>query len=297
MSDAPAHAPVRSILLMLGAVSLFPLMDAVAKQLVASYDVLQVVCARFVFHLALISLLFLRRPPHRPGRTRNVRLQVARSALLMTATVLFFTALRYIPLADAVAINFTAPLLMVLLSIPLLGERVGPRRWTAVGIGFLAMLVIIRPGTGVFHWASFLVVGAATCYSLYQIVTRRLSTIDDPLTTLFFSGLMGAIVFSFLVPFAWRAPSAADWVLLALVGIIGALSHYALIRAVAGAPVSMLAPFGYVQIVTATAIGYVWFGDFPDSLTILGASTIILCGLYVAHREAVAGRKAAAGSR
>ena len=290
------HAPLRGIALILGAVSLFPIMDAVAKYLVAEHDVIQVVWARYVFHFGLISLLFLRRAAARPRWTRNIRLQIVRSVLLMSATVLFFNALRFIPLADAVSINFTAPLVMVALSIPLLGEHVGPRRWVAVAIGFLAMLIIIRPGTGVFHWASFLVLGSATCYALYQIVTRRLSAIDHPLTTLFFSGLMGAVVFTLLVPFFWRSPTALDWVLLGLVGFFGALAHYALIRAVEGAPVSLLAPFTYTQIIMATAIGYVWFGDFPDRFTILGAAIIILCGLYVAHREAVARRKAAAGS-
>jgi drug/metabolite transporter (DMT)-like permease len=289
------HAPLRGIALILAAVALFPVMDAMAKHLVVEYDVIQVVWARYVFHLGFLFLLFLLRATTRPRWTRNIRLQIARSVLLMTATVLFFNALRFIPLADAVAINFTAPLLMVALSIPLLGEHAGPRRWVAVAIGFLAMLIIIRPGTGVFHWASFLVLGAATCYALYQIVTRRLSATDHPLTTLFFSGLMGAIVFTILVPYFWRWPSAIDWVLLALVGIVGALAHYALIRAVEGAAVSLLAPFSYTQIIMATAIGYLWFGDFPDRFTILGAAIIILCGLYIAHREAVAARVKAVG--
>lgn len=275
--------------------SLFPVMDAVAKYLVAEYDMIQVVWARYVFHLGLISLLLLRPAAARPRWTRATRLQIVRSLLLMSATVLFFNALRFIPLADAVSLNFTAPLLIVAFSIPLLGEHVGPRRWIAVAIGFLAMMIIIRPGSGVFHWASLLVVASATCYALYQIVTRRLSAIDHPLTTLFFSGLMGAFVFTLLVPFYWRWPTAVDWVLLALVGIIGALAQYALIRAVEGAALSLLAPFTYTQIIMATAIGYLWFGDFPDRFTILGAAIIILCGLYIAHREAVSAHKATAG--
>jgi drug/metabolite transporter (DMT)-like permease len=289
------HAPLRGIALTLGAMSLFPVMDAVAKYLVAEYDMIQVVWARYVFHLGLISLLLLRPAAARPRWTRATRLQIVRSLLLMSATVLFFNALRFIPLADAVSLNFTAPLLIVAFSIPLLGEHVGPRRWIAVAIGFLAMMIIIRPGSGVFHWASLLVVASATCYALYQIVTRRLSAIDHPLTTLFFSGLMGAFVFTLLVPFYWRWPTAVDWVLLALVGIIGALAQYALIRAVEGAALSLLAPFTYTQIIMATAIGYLWFGDFPDRFTILGAAIIILCGLYIAHREAVSAHKATAG--
>lgn len=293
------HEPLRATALILVTLSLFPVMDSCAKYLVQNgYDFIQVVWARYAFHVGVMVLfmassrrrLWLRLP-------RGPGLQLLRAVLLMAATAFFFAALRVIDLAEAVAVNFVAPLLVVVFSVLLLGERVGPRRWGAVIVGFVAILIILRPGTGVFQWASLLVVGAATCNALHQIVTRKLSPIDHPMTTLFVSGLLGAVCLSVIVPFHWRDPDLLGWGLMAGIGGIGAVSHYTLIRAFQYAPASMLAPFGYSQIVVATAIGYVLFGNFPDAWTILGAALIIASGLYVAYREAIARRLSRAAGR
>lgn len=296
VSSEARHEPLRAIVLILITLSLFPVMDSGAKYLVQNgYDFVQVVWARYVFHVAAMLVflvssqrrLWLRRP-------RGPGLQLIRAVLLMGATALFFAALRVIDLAEAVAVNFVAPLMVVVFSVVLLGEKVGPRRWGAVGVGFLAILIILRPGTGVFQWASLLVVGAAACNALHQLVTRKLSVIDHPMTTLFISGLVGAVCLSAIVPFHWRDPDLLGWGLMVGIGMLGAMSHYTLIRAFQYAPASMLAPFGYTQIVVATVIGYVVFDNFPDLWTIFGALLIIASGLYVAYREAITRRLARA---
>jgi len=285
-----AASPTRGIALAVAAVSLFPVMDGLVKYISADYHVTQIVWARYVFHLVVVVAVALRGRVLHYAKTRRLGLQLLRSVLLMAATVIFFAALQFVPLADAVAVNFTAPLFVVAFSIPLLGERVDGRRWLAVAVGFAAVLVIVRPGLGLFHWASLMPVGSACCYALYQIITRRLAALDHPYTTLFYLGAVGAPCFSLAMPFVWTNPDAADWALLVTIGCIGGLSQYLLIRAFQHAPASTLAPFSYLQIVSATLVGYLLFGDFPDRWTFVGAALLILCGLSLARHETLAGR-------
>ena len=296
MSETAKPSTLPGIALFIAAVCLFPFMDAMAKYLSAEYHVAQIVWARYTFHLIVVAAL-LRGSLIRYMRSRNLKLQGLRTVLMIGATLLFFTALRYIPLANAIAINFLAPLLVVTFSVPLLKEKVEPVRWLAVAVGFCAVLLIIRPGVDGFQWASLLVVCSASCYALYQLVTRRLSTVDHPFTTLFYSGIGGFVVFSIWAPFEWKSPSLVAWLLMVSMGLIGGLSHYFLIRAFALAPASVLAPFNYGTIVVGTGIGYVWFGNFPDQWTIAGTIILIISGLSLAFREARIGmtaRRAAA---
>ncbi len=291
MSETAKTSTLPGIALFVSAVCLFPFMDATAKYLTAEYHVAQIVWARYTFHLVVVALL-LRASLLKYMRSRSLRLQIVRTVLMIGATLLFFTALRFVPLANAIAINFLAPLLVVSFSAPLLKEKVEPVRWLAVAIGFVAVLLIIRPGLHGFQWASLLVVCSASCYALYQLVTRRLSTVDHPFTTLFYSGIGGFLVFSLWAPFEWKDPDTAAWLLMVLMGVIGGLSHYFLIKAFAHAPASVLAPFNYGTIVVGTAIGYVWFGNFPDQWAIAGTVILIVSGLSLAWREARAGMTA-----
>lgn len=285
-----AVAPLRGIGLIFLSACLFPVMDAIAKHLGEQYPIAQVVWARYVFHVLVVSGLLLRTRVVHFAKTRRLGLQLLRAALLMGATVLFFTALKFVPLANAIAINFTAPFLVVALSFPLLGERVGRHRWIAATVGLLAVLVIIRPGFDDFRWASLLVLCSAACYAIYQIVTRRIAAFDHPYTTLLYTGVFGAVCFSVAAPFTWIDPSPRGWAFMVAIGTVGALSQYFLIRAFHHAPASLLAPFGYVQIVVGTAISYAWFGDRPDPWTIAGAAIIVACGLSLAFRERQADR-------
>lgn len=273
------------ILFMVAGLAMFGLGEGAVKDLAQRYDTIQVVWARYMFHGLLFLAIFARTGIVNQIRTPRPFLQLGRSVLLLTATVLFFTALRFLPLADAVAINFVAPLLVTAFSIPILGERVGIRRWIAIGIGFLGVLVIIRPGTGTVHWAAILPLGTALCYSLYQIMTRIAARTDNSRTSLFWTSAVGILVMSSLAPFVWIAPSAFDWGLMVSTGLLFGFGHYLLIRGLEIAPVSVLSPFIYTQIIWATLMGYFVFGDFPDEFTVAGATLVIACGLYVWWRE------------
>jgi drug/metabolite transporter (DMT)-like permease len=297
-SPATETLPVKGILLMLTAGALFVCLDAVGKYLTSDYPVVEITWARFFFHLALFPLLLGAGRWRLVLRTNRIGLHVVRSLLLVGANFLFFLAVKFIPLANATAIGFIAPLLLVAFSVVLLGETVGPRRWAAVAIGFVAVFVIIRPGITGVHWAMFLPIGVALCFSLYQITTRMLGATDHWVTILFFTATGGLVVTSIAVPFVWVSPDLEGWALMALMGVFGAASHLVLIRAFTIAPASVLAPFAYVQLVWSILAGLILFGDFPDVWTLAGAAVIAASGLYVIHRERQIARaaRAAAGS-
>ena len=277
-------APGRGILWMLATTFCFVSMDALAKYLSQSYPVLQVVWARYVFHLLILALVLGPRLP-RVVRTGRLGLQFLRSLFLLGATGLFFAALSFIPLADATAIMFVAPILVTAMSVPLLGEHVGPQRWASVVVGFLGALVIIRPGSDAMEPAALLALGAASCYGFYQIATRRLSATDAPLTTLMYSAAVGVLVSCAVVPFFWVTPSPADWLAMMGLGLFGALGHFALIKAFQAATAVTVTPFGYVNLLWAVLFGFVLFGELPDAWTVLGAAIIAASGLYILHRE------------
>lgn len=263
---------------------LFVSMDALAKQLSQVYPVAQVVWARYLFHVLLMALFLGRRLPA-TLRTGRLGLQLLRSLFLLAATALFFTAISLMPLAETSAIMFVAPILVTALSLPLLGERVGPRRWTGVLVGFTGALIIIRPGGGAVQAAALFALGGATSYALYQITTRLLSRSDPPLTTLAYSASLGALASSAAVPFFWVAPDFTGWVTMVGLGLFGGLGHFTLIKAFEAAPAATVTPFGYTSLIWATLYGFFLFGDLPDLWTVVGAAVIAGSGLYIFHRE------------
>lgn len=289
LATKQATAGVRGILFMVTAGLSFVLMDATAKHLSQTYPVVQVVWARYLFHMLTLPLFLGGVRWAAVARTRRPGLQIARSVLLLASTFFFFLAVAFIPLATATSIGFVGPLLVTALSVPLLGETVGPRRWAAVIVGFAGVLIIIRPGPGMFgggaHWAMLLPLLVAVCFALYQISTRVLSRFDSWTTTLFYSASVGLVVMTALVPFHWRTPDLEGWAWMALLGAIGGFGHSMMIKAFAAAPASTLAPFTYLQLVWSTLIGWLAFGDFPDGWTLIGASIVAASGLYVLYRE------------
>jgi drug/metabolite transporter (DMT)-like permease len=274
----------RGIAWMLLTMFLFVSMDAIVKQLVQTYPLTQVAWARFFFHAILLAAVLGRRLPT-TFATRRRGLQILRSGLLLVTTLQFFGGLYFMPLADTTAIMQSAPLIVTALSLPLLGERVGVRRWTGVAVGFTGALVIIRPGTEAMQPAALLPLGAATTFALYQITTRILSRTDATLNTLMYTPLLGAAAMSVVAPFVWIMPDAEGWFLMALMGVFGGLGHFTLIRAFTWAPAASVSPFGYSALIWATLFGLVLFDDFPDSWTITGALVIVTSGLYILHRE------------
>ncbi len=276
----------RGIFLLCAGVAFFGIGEACVKTLAAEYDILQVVWARYVFHALVFLAIFSRSGIISQMKTSRPFLHIARSITLMIGTVSFFTALIYLSLPEAVAINFVAPLLVTALSIPFLGEKVGPRRWAAIFVGFLGVLVIIRPGLGVMHWAAFLPLITAISYAGYQIMTRIAGRTEDTKTSLFWTSTVGVIVMSCIVPFVWKTPNATAWVIMVATGAVFGFGHYLLIRAFEVAAVSTLSPFLYTQIIWVTIISIVVFDQFPDQFSILGAAIVIGSGLYIWHREA-----------
>jgi len=273
---------------MCAAVASFSCLDTTGKFLNHHMSTTEVVWVRYFFAFAL-TLLFSHPLKHRGlMRTSRPFMQAGRSALLLLSTGLNLFALRWLQLDEALSIIFATPLLVALLSVPLLGERVGWRRWTAIIIGFCGVLVVARPGFGGLHPAALLSLGATICYSFYVISTRILSRTDSNETTQFYTNLVGAVAMTLIVPFVWTPPdSVLVGGLMVLIGALGGGGHYLLIRAHRLAPASTLAPFIYTQMVWTTTLGFVAFGDVPHRWTIVGGLIVISSGLYLLHREAV----------
>jgi drug/metabolite transporter (DMT)-like permease len=278
------------ILLMIGSGFLFAMLDTSAKYLSADHHVMQIVWGRYFFSLLLLPLIIGRINPIAVIRTERLGLQVVRSLLLLAATFLFFTAIRYIPLADATAIAFVSPLLVTVLSVPMLGENVGGRRWAAVVVGLVGAVIIIRPGFGDAGWVMALPLATALAYSLYQITTRMLTTTDATTTIFFYTGIVGTGIMLFVVPFFWSTPSLGGWLVMVGLGLLGGLGHFLVIQAFLRAPASALSPFSFITIVWTTITGFLVFGDVPDLPTIAGAAIIIASGMFVFYREGTAGR-------
>ncbi|GAU82453.1 DMT family transporter [Bosea sp. BIWAKO-01] len=274
--------------LMCGAVLCFSLLDTSAKWLAGHMDPLQVVFARYAGSMILVSLLL--NPWSHPGilRTKKPWLQAVRSLLLLGSTALNFFALKYLQLAETVSIMFATPLLVALVSGPLLGEWPGPRRLVAIGVGFIGVLVITRPGLGGMHPAALLCMIGVVCYAFYSISTRLLAAFDPPETTMVYSGVAGTVALLPIIPLFWTWPDGPlPWALMLVTGAMGGFGHWLLILAHRLAPATVLAPFIYSQIVWMVTLGYLVFGQLPDRWTFIGAAIVISSGLYLLYRERV----------
>jgi drug/metabolite transporter (DMT)-like permease len=286
----------RGILAMLFAFLTFSVMDTIAKHLLGTLHPVQVVWARYTSQTVFIAILLA--PQLRTlARTASPGLQLVRSGLLFSATLLFFTGLSLMEFAEAVALLQTAPLIITALAALVLGEAVGIRRWSGVCIGLIGALIIVRPGLGVFQPASLLPLGAAVCMASYQVATRMLSTADSIWTTLLYTAGVGTLIASAAVPFFWTPPSLTEAMLMAVIGVIAGFGHLSLVYGLSQAPASMLAPFNYTALVWATLFGFVFFAELPDPMTLAGAAIIVGAGLYVWHRERVRKRSATGSDR
>jgi drug/metabolite transporter (DMT)-like permease len=270
------------VLFMCAACALFPVMNGIVKLLAETYDPKQIVWFRIVSHLVLVAAVF---GPHMGLgllRTRRIGTQFVSSVMMLLSTLFFFSAVKYVPVAEAIAVTFVAPLAVVLLAWPLLGERITLFRLAVVVIGFCGVLIVIRPGSAVFQWASVLLLCSAMCYATYQILIRRLAGIDQPATSIFYSVLLGAILMSLWLPFVWKMPTAwSDWALLCSLGLFGALGHYCVAKAMTYASANFVAPFNYTQMIGSVIVGYFMFAEVPDFYTWLGTAVVVGAGLMV----------------
>ena len=270
----------------------FSSLDATAKYLVQEHTLFLVVWARYAGQMLVTTPIAWHRGGPGFWRTRNLRIQLARSLCLVVATGCFFGALRYLPLAEGSAISFLAPMFALVLALPVLGERPTRARWISALAGFAGILILVRPGTAVFHPATGLLVTAAISNALYQLLTRKLSG-DTPYTTLFYSGLVGTAGLTLLLPFA-DLPSLVtlrDVFFLVLLGTLAGVGHWLLITAFLRGPASLIAPFTYVNMVWATIYGYMVFGHLPDGLSAVGMAVIVASGVgLVVHEHRMARR-------
>lgn len=274
---------VRGVGLIMVAVLLFSSMDTLAKFMLKTYPMPPLIWARYFFHLVFILILLGPRIGLGLVKTKYPGTQVLRGVLLVTSTATFYLSLKFLPLTEAAAISFIGPVLVTVLSGPMLGERVSRRQWVAVTLGFLGVVIIIRPGGNVFSWSVAFPVLTALLFSLYQIATRKVAGRENPYTTLFFTAFVGAMLTTLGLPFAWQTPLWWQWGVMLMIGLLGGTGHYLMIRAVEHASPMALAPFVYSQLVWSTLLAWIAFGDLPDGVSLLGMAVIVLAGMLAVN--------------
>lgn len=271
--------------MLLGA-SCIAIVDGIAKYLAPHINGIQVVWGYVGASLVCLLILNVARGESliTLAGSRRPWLQIARGAALVCSLSALFVSLRYLPLAVATSVSFSAPLIIVALSGPLLGERIGPRRWAAVAVGLVGTAIVVRPGTEVFAWASLLTLLGAFFFALFNIATRALGGFDRPLTTVLYTFVVSTTLVSLAMPVVWVAPTPSQWLLFAVSGLLGLTAHFAIARSMILADASAVAPLHYVRLLWAIGIGFVVFGDVPDIWTLVGAALIVASGIYVVGR-------------
>ena len=276
---------MKAILLNLSAWTMLPIMDGFAKYLSLSLDVIQITWARYFFTVVIVLSLMVIFYRKKLTLSEKPKLQIFRGFLLFFANVLFFYSISVISLSKALTLAFIAPLVVVSLSPFFLKEKVGKKRWIAVILGFLGSIIVIRPGFIEFNIATLAAIGTGLFYGFYLIVTRMLSESDSPLLTLLYTGIVGALIGSSVVPFVWVHPTVSEWIMLFLVGLFASIGHLLLILSLRLAEASKLAPFGYFEIIPNIIIGYYFFYNFPSFLDLFGLSFIVISGLYLSFYD------------
>lgn len=286
MTRPHVHIPPSAVLMIAGAVACFSVSDSIIKALAARHPVPLLVWARWSFQVLAMLIWLAPIMGTRMVHTRQLPMQLARGVLLIGSSLCFMTALKYMPLADATALNYMTPTLVIVLAIVFLRERLTLPRIAFVVAGVAGMLMIVQPGAEIFRGASLLALASAACYSVYQITTRMLAG-EDPRVTLFYPALVGAGLMTVVWPwFGSRIDVPwTDVALMAAIGVLGTIGHFLFILAFQRAPASALTPFTYIHLVFATLIGWVAFGDLPGALTFAGMALIAGSGLLLTWHE------------
>jgi drug/metabolite transporter (DMT)-like permease len=267
----------------------FAVMDAIIKWLTADYPVPQIVALRSWFGLPLLLLFALHQGGLKSLRTRRPLVHIGRWSLVLILSFSFFWALSQMKLVDAIAITFAAPIFIAVFSVVLLKETVGPHRWAAIGIGFIGVLIMLRPGMGVFEWAAVVVLFSVLAYSLLMITTRAFKSAESTAALMLYPQLGMSLTGIVFAPLFWVTPSLGDLGLFALAGIFGSVGVMCLTHAFRLAPVAVVSPFEYSALIWATLLGFLMWGELPDGYTLIGVGVVILSGLYIIYREAIQG--------
>ena len=278
---------MKAIVLNLSAWVMLPIMDGFAKYLSSTLPVLQITWSRYFFTVVIVLPIMLVFFKKNLTWTEQPKLQLIRGLLLFSANILFFYSISIISLAKALTLAFIAPLIVTALSPVLLGEKVGLRRWSAVIVGFIGSLIVIRPGFVEINLASIAALGTGVLYGFYLIVTRKLHNSDNPLLTLLLTGVVGVVIGTMIIPTVWIQPTITEWYMMFAIGFFASLGHLLLILSLRFADASKLAPFGYFEIITNIIIGFYFFNHFPDNWTFLGLFVIVLSGIYIFKRESI----------
>lgn len=276
------------------AMFLFPVMNASVKYLAVLYALPLIMLGRYGGHLLLFIVGFGATRGFDLVRTKEPKLQLVRSVLMLISTVCYFVTLGKVPLTTVAAISMTSPLMVTALSVPLLGERVGIHRWGAVVVGFIGALIVVHPSDASIGVQALPAFVSSASYALYQILTRRVGAQDTPETSIMWTAIVGFAAAVLSYPFFPELPAARlDIGLLVLIGVVGGLAHYLVVRAITYAPAPILAPFGYGQLIGAAVLSVIVFNEYPDAWTLAGIALIVASGLYILQRETAARRAAA----
>ncbi len=279
--------PVLGIALMLAGIAGFSIMDAIIKWLTADYSVAQVVALRSWFGLPLLCLFALYEGGLETLRTRRPLVHVGRYLLVLALSFSFFWALSQMKLVDAIAITFAAPIFITALSVPLLKEPVGLHRWVAISVGFCGVLIMLRPGIGVFQWAALVVLGSVVVYALLMITTRAFKSTESTAALMLYPQLGMSLTGIVLAPYFWLTPSLGDLGLFALAGLFGSVGVMCLTHAFRLGPAAVISPFEYSALIWASLLGFLLWGELPDAITLVGAGIVISSGLYIIYRETI----------
>lgn len=290
MSDTTAPRAGHAIALMILAMCLMASMDATSKWLVEDLAIPQILLVRFGIFLIVALALAGRRGFARTIRSERPGLQIIRSVVMLAEITVFIWAFSLLPLADVHAIAAISPLMATALAVPLLREKVSWHRWCAVVIGFIGVLIIVRPGSGVMGWAALVPLLAAFLWALLQVLIRKVGLEDSVETTALYSAAIAVVVMALFAPFTWQAPTPEQWGLLVLTGSLGSAGLLVLFKALQLGAASALQPFSYSMVLWATVLGFLIWGHFPDAWTLTGVAIVVAGGLYAFSRERAAAR-------
>ncbi|WP_249123426.1 MULTISPECIES: DMT family transporter [unclassified Bradyrhizobium] len=283
----PVDRPLRGILLVLTSTIFLSSSDTMAKYLALRLPAVEIGWLRYLMFTLLMLPVVLAASPRQAMRTARPGMQVLRGLTLVGSSLLFISALRFLPIAEATTTSFVSPIFVTVLSIFVLGEVVGLRRWLATITGLVGVIIVVRPGTSAFHPAALLAITSALCWAVSLVTTRKIAGRDAPVTTMAYSAIVGFVLLSIMLPFVWMQPTAWELAIAAALGIAATSGHWLVVLAYRYGDASVLALFSYTQPIWATLLGYAVFGDVPDGWTFVGAAVIIASGLYTAHRERV----------